>query len=136
MRLLLAFLPYLAASAVYLIHATELFRTRRDTGPEGWVFRLVAPLLISGLMPLTLAARGGFTGDEQTLLALGSGIPTLVSIIIFAVLRAERAFSNLRLLVPVGWNRDLRVRRWHILVVVGLAVIWFAAVINIYLGTK
>lgn len=131
MLVLLGVFPYLASGLLYAFGFRDLFRDSRGSPPTNWVLRLVAPVIVSGLTPLVILSNPSVDESDRALVALSPAAAILFVVTALSLLRDASAFSRLHLPVRVG-DWELLLKRRHALIVVGLLVIGYGAVTDLY----
>ena len=130
--MLLAVLPFIAASILYWISCNDLFEGSVDSVPGNWTARLFLPVLTGSLSALaTGAGQEGAFAPFATVAALG----ILFTVVTAASYRDDATFFDLKLLVGLGKSHSFaRLQRWHLLRAVGLLIMAYGCVISVVLA--
>lgn len=123
--MLLAILPFVAASCLYWMGCADLFDEAPSQVKSNWTTKLFLPVLTGSLGSLVAAAA---VDDHSGLLLSASACGVTFSIMIAAGLRGEAAFFDLQLPVGTHGRRFERLLRWHLLRLGGIAVILYSCI--------
>lgn len=129
MSVLLAGVPYAAAILVYWRTIANMFREAEGKPPANWSWRLMSPVMVSGLTPLALLPREGLSSDERSLLVLGPILGAFFMIAGMSILRDNTKFYRMQIHVT-AFGRN-RMPRWHVIVLLGSAILLASGVINV-----
>jgi hypothetical protein len=135
MFVLLATLPYIGAIAMYWLTTGDLFRDARGVVPSNWNWRLVAPVMIGGLTPLALAAKGGVDRADRGLLLTATGLAILFTLIGMGVLRDGKRFFGLQTSLTIGTRKLSRVPRWRVILIVGTILLCYGGTVNVIVAS-
>ncbi len=92
----------------------------------------MAPVIVAGLTPLAILSAHGVSDSKRELLAVSPAAGILFALVVLSLLRDAAAFFRLHLPIRIGdWEMAWLPRR-RALMIVGLLVITYGAVTNLY----